>query len=158
LRLWQRGNGVACAGCPPANASCDVSWPELRRHLDNPASPPPLPRNITHYELGLLEGVRLTFTDAAVRGKSLFFTAAAEASPNAVEDGPVAGSVLGCIDADGRATWTALSDQQGAPLREKVEGLCFSAADAKRAWILIDRDDPCAPAELCEVQLEGNWN
>jgi hypothetical protein len=153
LRLWQRGNGAACQGCGPVNAACDISWRMLRAHLNDPASPPPTPQNVTQYDLGRLDGVPLSFTDAAVRGHAIFFTATAEASPNTVEDGPVAGSVLGQIDAGGNATWTVLCDPHGGRLNGKVEGLCFDAEDANRAWILIDRDDPLAPAELCQVQL-----
>ena len=47
------------------NATCDVSWKQLRAHLNDPALPAPVPENVIQYELGTLEGVRLTFTDAA---------------------------------------------------------------------------------------------
>lgn len=99
LRLFGRGNGKVRGDLHPVNATCDLDWPTLMAHIESPgASPPPTPTNITRYELGALGGVPLTFTDAAVRGPSVLYAAAAEASPDATRDGVVSGSALGVID------------------------------------------------------------
>lgn len=157
LRLFQRGNGAPRNGRLPVNASCDISWRALQEHLKNPAAVPPAPRNIVQYQLGELDGVRLSFTDAAVHRSFVFYTAAAESSPDAVRDGPVAGSVLGLIRHDGIGRWAEFVDQNGDRLLVKVEGLSFDRHDQDSLWILIDQDDPAAPSELCEVELEGDW-
>ena len=158
VRLFQRGNGATHGDQFPVNATCDISWQALRRHLDDAASAPPTPRSIVQYDLGLMDEVRLTFTDGAVRGGCIFFTATAEASPDAVQDGPVMGSVLGEINAEGAPRYTVLQDQDGGRLRSKVEGLSLDEHDLRRAWVSIDPDDPCAASEICELELGGDWS
>jgi hypothetical protein len=159
LRLFQRGNGAAWRGQDPLNATCDISWRMLRGHLDDPESvTPPRPQNIIQYDLGMLGGVRLGFTDGALRNGAMFFTATAEASPDSVVDGPVTGSVLGRIDRDGTARWAVLQDSDGTRFPGKVEGLVLDSAVECRAWIVIDQDDPQVPSELCEIELRGGWS
>lgn len=157
LRLFQRGNGAIRHGQAPWNATCDVSWRRLRRHLHDPDSvAPPAPQDIVQYDLGTLGGVRLTFTDGAARQGALFFTATAEASPDSIADGPVTGSVLGRLGGD-RTVWAVLENEDGTTFTGKVEGLVLDPAVAERAWVVVDRDDPTVPSELCEVQLVGDW-
>jgi hypothetical protein len=156
LRLFQRGNGEPRDGLQPVNATCDISWPMLRSHLDE-ATPVPCPTNVIQYDLGLLDGVRLSFTDAATHENCIHFTATAEACPTATEDGPVTGSVLGQIGANA-ARWTILLDENGDRLDGKVEGLTFNPAVDNHGWLLIDRDDPLVPTELCEFALSGEWS
>lgn len=158
LRLFQRGNGAENIGQVPLNATCDISWQWLRGHLHDPASvSSPRPQNIIQYDLGFLDGVRLGFTDGALRNGAMFFTATAEASPDSVVDGPVMGSVLGRIDGDGTARWAELWDSDGTRFPGKVEGLVLDPAVERRAWILIDQDNPQVPSELCEIELCGGW-
>jgi hypothetical protein len=159
LRLFQRGNGAVCQGQVPCNATCDVSWQRLSRHLRDPRSvAPPAPQNIVQYDLGSLDGVRLTFTDGAARKGALFFTAAAEASPDAIADGPVAGSVLGRLGSEGAACWSVLENEDGTPYPGKAEGLVLDPSVLQRAWVVVDLDDPSVPSELCEIQLAGDWD
>ncbi len=123
------------------------------------------------YDLGQVQGVALGFTDAIGVGPRAFYLAAAEASPNAIDDGPVLGSQLGVIDratgvaGGGRATGvagggrdgvraTALT-HEGASL--KAEGLAFDPANPTRAWIALDPDDVDRPARLLEIELVGPW-
>ena len=73
--------------------------------------------------------------------------------PDAVADGAVSGSVVGLIDADGRARWTPLVDADGRPLVEKAEGVALASPDGARLWVVTDADAPESPAELLEVVL-----
>ena len=158
LRLFGRGNGEVRGDLRPVNATCDLDWPALLAHLESPdASPPPTPTNITRYELGALGGVPLTFTDAALRGRSVLYAAAAEASPDATRDGQVSGSALGVIDEAKRARWTPLVDRLGAPYVGKVEGLAAVSGAEDRVYAVLDSDDPATASVLCTVELRGNW-
>ncbi len=99
--------------------------------------------------------MRLTFTDVATRDATrLLFLAAAEASPDTVRDGVVVGTALGVIEG-ARARLTPIVDEQGAPFAAKAEGLALDPRDPSRAWVVLDRDDPELPAELCELALSG---
>jgi hypothetical protein len=157
LRLFARGNGAALNELIPASATCDVSWSALLDHLNDPAAhDAPAPTNVLRYEIGQLDGVRLGFTDAAVWGDAVLFTAAAEDSVDAVDDGVVTGSVLGVIEADGTTRWTMLVDQQGDPFTGKVEGV-LPTEQADQVYVVIDEDDWSAPSRLCTVRLQGSW-
>ena len=155
LRLLGRGNGAARGGVVPRNATCDLDWDALLRHLRDAEHQPPAPTRVTRYDLGTLGGVPLGFTDAAQCDGTVLFTAAAEASPDAVRDGEVTGSVLGILDIGGGVRWTPIVDERGALLREKAEGLAVADADAGELWVLLDADDEDRASELCRVRLEG---
>jgi hypothetical protein len=155
--LLNRGNGAPSSDRHVVDAVCEVDWAALRAHLADPAAhPPPTPENVVQYALGEIDGWRLTFTDAAPFGDNLIYTATAEASPNAVDDGPVAGSALGIIGADGEARWTVLLGADGAGFDAKVEGVARGPRPGT-VYVVVDRDDPHRPSELCEVELTGDW-
>ena len=157
LRLFARGNGAARDGRLPVNASCDLSWRALRDHLDAPEDVvPPAPTRIQPYALGTLGGVPLGFTDATAWDDVVLFTAAAEASPDAVRDGDVVGSVIGILDA-GAPRWAPISDERGEPVLDKVEGVLVAEASAGELWVVADPDDEHRPSELWRVRLEGPW-
>ncbi|HEY0017382.1 MAG TPA: hypothetical protein VGC13_13815 [Longimicrobium sp.] len=157
LVLLNRGNGAAVDGRQPVDATCEVEWAALRAYLDGPgAHPAPGPENVIQYALGEIDGCRLTFTDAAAFGGALVYTATAEASPNAVDDGPVAGSAVGIIGADGEARWTVLENAAGAGFDAKVEGLARGPRPGT-LYVVVDRDDPHLASQLCEVELAGDW-
>jgi hypothetical protein len=158
LRLFGRGNGAARGEVHPVDATCDLEWEALRAYLRDPAAaPPPEPRGVVRWRLGSVDGLRLGFTDAARAGARLLYCASAEDSPDATRDGRVAGSALGVFDAGGGARWTLLRGEDGAAFAGKVEGLAIPPGSRGRAWVVVDRDDPDAPSELCEVELEGGW-
>jgi Family of unknown function (DUF6929) len=158
IRLFGRGNGLARDGLLPIDATCDLDWPALAAYLQHPRTvAPPTPDVIVQYQLGTLDGVRLGFTDAASGHDTLVFSAAAEASPDATRDGPVAGSALGVFDTVEHVRWTVLRDKTGALFGGKVEGVQLSAESPSRAYIVVDRDAPGVPSELCEVELTGPW-
>ena len=156
LWLFHRGNtGPADAG----PAVIRVPRAPLARWLADPAaSPPPAPLGATRFDLGAIDGIRLGFTDAAASGDRVLYLAAAEASPNAIDDGAVCGSHLGVIegrlddDPTVRATLLCHGDR---PL--KAEGLALDPRDPRRAWIAVDPDDVDRPAELYELELLGPW-
>jgi hypothetical protein len=158
LRLFNRGNGAPAGGEQPVDATCDVDWPALRAHLADPTgTPPPDPGRIVRYELGHVGGCRLTFTDAAPMGDAVLFAASAEDSPDAVRDGPVAGSAVGIISPHGEVRTALVAAADGTPLLEKVEGICPDPTDPHRLLAVVDRDDPAAPSLLLEIVLDGPW-
>ena len=62
--LFQRGN-APCHETPAIDATGDVSWRALLAHPLDTVSPPSV-ANIRVYDLGLLDGLRLTFSAAEV--------------------------------------------------------------------------------------------
>ncbi len=157
IHLLNRGNGAPSADRHPADGACSVDWAELRAHLEHPADrPSPIPEHVVRYALGTIDETPLTFTDAAWIGDRLVFTATAEDTPNAVDDGPVAGSAVGWIDLDGTAALGLLVDDDGSPLAEKVEGVAAGLRPGT-LFLCTDPDDPRAPSSLLEVELTGPW-
>ena len=166
LRLFGRGNGAARGALLPVDASCDLEWAALERYFErarsDPAAAPPTPTRIVRYELGEIRGGRLSFTDAVLAPSDdgmerVVFTATAEASPDAVRDGPVTGSVVGVIEAGSRARWAELTDASGRPWIGKAEGIAL-VPGTRRALVVVDPDEPDQPSELCEVELSGSWS
>jgi hypothetical protein len=152
VRLFGRGNGAARGDARALNATCDVDAARLVAYLRGRGAPP-APGAIVQYALGDLDGAPLGFTDAALAGRRVLYTAAAEASPDAVQDGEVTGSVLGIIEGP-EARWTPLADADGRPLAGlKAEGILAATPDGSRLWVVNDADDPDTPSELLEVVI-----
>jgi hypothetical protein len=95
----------------------------------------------------------LHFTDATTCDGRLFYVAVAEDTPNAIDDGPVVGAVVGLLDDQG-AKWSPLLEPSGEMTTRKVEGLAY---DALTGWLfgVTDPDDPEKPAELLRIELTG---
>jgi hypothetical protein len=159
----QRGNGAPRGALHPVDASARLDRAALVAHLRGLANGEPVPcpplRDVASWELGAASGTRLTFTDAVTaRGRWTAFLACAEASPDATRDGPVSGVAIGRLDDRAREAELAMVvDERGAPLLDKAEGLAFDEHDARRAWLVVDRDDPAQPAELLELRLDDGW-
>jgi hypothetical protein len=152
LRLFQRGNDAGHAG---ADAVIDVDLVGFVAWLAGGATP--AVRAVQRFDLGAIGGVRFGFTDAcALDASRVLFLAAAEASPNAIDDGIVAGTRVGILD-DGGARVTALLDEDGAPAAVKAEGVALVPGRDDRLWVVLDPDDVDRAAELCEVALAGPW-
>jgi hypothetical protein len=157
LRLFNRGNGAPRDGLLPVDATCDVPWAGFLAHLADPNNvDPPLPQDVVQYDLGSIDGVRLTFTDAVLHDGAVLFCAAAEASPDAVEDGPVSGSALGVVRGGTLTRTMPLLDADGTPLRDKVEGIAVDPADARRLWLVADHDDVDRASDLLECTILDN--
>jgi hypothetical protein len=150
IRLFQRGNADPCDGLQPVDATADFSWTELCAHLSDPSRPPPRLENVRTYDLGLYEGVRLTFSDAELLdGGRVLYSASAE-DPST---GEIRGSVLGIIDQDGQARWARLVDEEGAPFTGKIEGLTLDLVDPAKVHFVIDDDDEDSPSSIFEALL-----
>jgi hypothetical protein len=141
LRLFHRGAGR------DRSAIVDV-------HIDVLAGAEPRILAMTPFDLGDMNGVPLHFTDATFIGERLVYLAVAEDTPNAIDDGPIAGAALGFIDAQG-ANWTTLLELSGEASTRKVEGI---ATDPLTGTIygVTDPDDPDKPAELLTLVLTEN--
>lgn len=154
LVLFQRGNGAPRDGLVPVNATCEIGFDALWRHLLEGA-PSPTPHAITQYDLGAIDHVPLTFTDVTVAPSgALIFLAAAEDSPDAYNDGPVTGVAIGIIEGPS-VRLVPILEANGEPMRAKAEGIALRADDPSLADIVTDRDDPDAPCELHTVELRG---
>jgi hypothetical protein len=154
VKWFQRGNGARRDGREPVDATCEMQLGLLRRYLDEPESnhPPPISR-VVQYDLGSVDGVRLTFTDATVINERILFLAVAEDSPDAVQDGPVAGVAIGVMEPDHSARWTLLRDGSGKPFLGKAEGIVVPPGNPRCAYVVVDPDDPDVPADLCVLEL-----
>jgi hypothetical protein len=157
VRLLQRGNGASHGALQPVDATGDLAWESLAPYLLGQTDDPPALDNVVQYDLGEIHGCRLTFTSGAVGPQGSFYATSAEDSPDAVLDGPVAGSALGIFSADGAPRWTLLCDADGTPALVKIEGLALDPQTEGRAYLVADPDDPTVPATLHEVRLSGPW-
>nr|WP_314443002.1 hypothetical protein [uncultured Sphingomonas sp.] len=144
VRLFQRGNAEPCDGLQAIDATADLSWKDLCAHLSDPdRCPPPTIANVRTYDLGTLDGVRLTFSDAEhLQAGRVLFSASAE-DPDSDR---ICGSVLGIIEADGSARWTHLTDEDDKPFSGKIEGLTLDAHDKAKVYFVIDDDDEDEPS------------
>lgn len=152
VRLFQRGNGRG-----GVDATFDLDARALLAHLEGSGPLPPF-LAARRWDLGTVstnEGarVRLTFTDACTWRGRVYVVAAAEASPNAWDDGEVVGAAFGVLDEDG-ARLLPILDEQGAPFVGKPEGLALDD-DGEQGFIILDPDDPAAPAELCTIVVDS---
>ncbi|MBA2321360.1 MAG: hypothetical protein H0V89_09410, partial [Deltaproteobacteria bacterium] len=143
LWLFNRGNGAIGS----IDARIVVDRGAFAAWLGG--GPAPVPRLAETWDLGALHGVRLSFTDVTDDGPALF-SAAAEASPNAVDDGAVLGIAVGRLEDGG---WTEI-EEAGAPISDKIEGLTWLDGVL---WACTDPDDPDRPGELLEIALGGRW-
>lgn len=159
IRLFQRGNGAPRGELLPVDATCELSASGLVAYLEGRAPPPPI-EDVVRWDLGSVSGVRLGFTDAARVGDRTFWLAAAEASPDATRDGPVAGVAIGVLGPDGDARFADVL-HEGAPFDGKAEGIVFGPTEVggarDRGFVVVDRDDPDSPAELWIFELLGPW-
>ena len=136
LRWFARGN--LRAGVPSASVDLDPA-----ALLSGAAADV---RNPLRYDLGAVEGVGLTVTDAvALPDGRVLVSAAAEDTPNAVDDGPVVASALAVLDGPEVREVVALPEVDAAVA--KVEGIALLAPE--RLLAVADEDDPeVASAEL----------
>ena len=152
VRWFQRG--IPAAGVP--SAGVDVPLAALVDAVLGRTDPASVPVGApaTH-DLGQVAGVTLAVTDAvALPDGRLLLSAAAEDTPNAVDDGPVLASAL--VLADGvRVLAVAALPEIGGRVA-KVEGLALRSSGGGRAELLavVDADDPTSPSALLELAVD----
>ena len=102
------------------------------------------------YDLGRLDGVELTFSDATpLAGDLLVFTASAEGEAADGGDGTIRGSVIGTIDAGGDVKRLRTIDR-----RYKVEGVHASIDTGVMDLLFVcDQDDPSQPSPLLSAAM-----
>jgi len=151
LRWFQRGN--LHAGVPTASVDVDVAT--LLAAVTGAGSAARVEvGEVRRYDLGAVGGVGLAVTDAvALADGRVLVSAAAEDTPNAVDDGPVVASALALLDGDEVVATAALPAGDGGP--HKVEGLVVRGAtpDGVRLWAVVDADDPEVPSTRLALRL-----
>jgi hypothetical protein len=144
MRWFNRGN--LAAGVP--SSSVDVPLGALIDAVLGVAGPSDVsfgqPRS---YDLGEVEGVGLAVTDAiALPDGRVLLSAAAEDTPNAVDDGPVVATALALVDGAEVLAVAPIPEVGGRV--HKIEGLALHGSDAGELHLVavVDADDPTAPS------------
>jgi hypothetical protein len=106
--------------------------------------------SVRPFELGMLNGVELTFSDVAPLGDgSLLFTASAEGEPDKGEEDEIKGSAVGIIQPDG-----SLGVVEPIETTHKVEGVEAWLNDGMVDLLMVcDGDDPDEPSPLLTGRL-----
>jgi hypothetical protein len=168
LRWFQRGNSAA--GVP--SAAVDVDLAALLALLPLlPAGPAAQAAQAERaglveragrvevggarrYDLGAVRGVALAVTDAvALSDGRLLVAAAAEDTPNAVDDGPVVGAAFALLDDDRVLAVAAVPDGPSGPY--KIEGLAVRgpAPGGVSLIAVVDADDPLAASSRLDLRV-----
>ncbi|WP_029431427.1 hypothetical protein [Blastococcus sp. URHD0036] len=151
VRWFQRGN--LAAGVPSAGVDLPLA-PLVRAVLDGTGAASVPVGAVHRYDLGEVAGVGLAVTDAVALpdGRTLL-SAAAEDTPNAVDDGPVVATALALVDGDRLLDVTPLPTPGGRV--HKVEGLALRGVDGEVVTLLavVDDDDPALPSTLLELRV-----
>jgi hypothetical protein len=149
LRWFQRGHGAT--GVPSASVDLDLGA-VLTVFVDGGDPAAIVPGDVHRYDLGDVDGAPLTITDAVTLPDGLLAASAtAEDTPNAIDDGPVAGSAIALLD----GTDVVAVAPVHASAVWKLEGLAFVDADAHGATLLavVDQDDHRTASPAVELRL-----
>lgn len=143
LHLLQRGNkGDARNACISYPLAALLGW------LAGTRTEPPAALRTTQFDLGIVDGVPLGFTDGAAlpNGEGWLFSAVAENTDDSYADGECVASAIGWVGADG--VLQRMSPLEGAP---KVEGIALAG---DRLLMVTDADDPACASRLLAVALD----
>jgi hypothetical protein len=153
FRWFNRGN--LTAGLPSASVDLDVA--ELVAALTGSLAPDELKVANRHvYELGDVDGVGLAVTDAvALPDGRVLLSAAAEDTPNAVDDGPVVGVALALVHGDDPLAVAPLSAPDGSVYKVEGLGLREVRDDGLSLIAVVDADDPLVPS--VELAVRVDW-
>ncbi|WRL65197.1 hypothetical protein U6N30_05870 [Blastococcus brunescens] len=139
-----------------SSSSVDVPLQELVSAVLGRSDAHSVPIGRSHvYELGEVDGVGLAVTDAiALPDGRVLLSAAAEDSPNAVDDGPVVATALALVDGERVVDVAPLPEVDGHV--HKVEGLALRRVDDSgvRLLAVVDDDDPSAPSSTIDLRVE----
>jgi hypothetical protein len=152
VRWFNRGN--LGAGVP--SASVDVPLEGLVDAVLGRAATADVRTGRTRvYELGEVEGVGLAVTDAiALPDGRVLLSAAAEDSPNAVDDGPVVATALALVDDEDVVAVAPIPEVDGHV--HKVEGLALRRVAGGEVHLLavVDDDDPDTPSTAIDLRAD----
>ena len=113
------------------------------------------PERPVAYELGEVEGVGLAVTDAvALPDGRLLLSAAAEDSPNAIDDGPVVATALALVDGDDVVAVTPIPEVDGRVHKVEGLGLVDLRDGVVRLLAVVDDDDPDVPSTELDLRVE----
>ena len=150
VRWFQRGNSGA--GLPSSSVELPLAG-LVDTVLGRPAEVP-LRRPLT-LELGEVAGVGLAVTDAvALPDGRLLLSAAAEDTPNAVDDGPVVATALALVDGDEVVAVAAFPEDDGTVHKVEGLGLLEVRGDVVHLLAVVDDDDPATPSACLELRVE----
>lgn len=130
IRLFQRGNGRL-----HQNAVIDLNLEKFQRDEIEELK-------VINIELGKLQGIPLSFTDAAIHNNKCYFIAVSENSESTYADGEFLGSVLGEMSMEG-----AILKTTPLEINSKPEGL---AIHKNNFYLVTDDDDRKRPSRLFE--------
>lgn len=147
LRVLQRGNK---GNSPNAVIHLDLQ-PFLAALSTGDELPALQPLAIRTMELGHIDGVPLCFSDAsALTDGRWLFTAVAEDTDSAYEDGACAGAAIGMADEQHRLLWVKRVTPD-----YKIEGIeVIAQGNAAELLLVTDADDVSVPAELLTVTVD----
>ena len=147
LLLFQRGNKKHSA-----NAIVRYSLPAFLESLRAEKPPPLVPLTQQFFDLGKVNDVPLTFTDAAaLPNGDLLFSAVAEDTDDSYNDGLCAGSAIGIIAANGTLRWIKTL---AIPL--KIEGVdAHRVGDDLAILAVTDADDIAVPSKLLSFTVRA---
>lgn len=160
----------------------DGQEPLFYRHEEPTSSfVPPQLSDVINFDLGSVEGVRLTFTGSApakVGGSRVWekteflYIAGAEASPDVTRDGVVVGTAMGLVDSFDYlfgesvdydvGVYNFLRYRNGTKFLHKTEGITIPPGTGfwqhleGVAVAVLDMDDPDVPSQMCVVQVDIN--
>jgi hypothetical protein len=153
FRWFNRGNLIA--GLP--SASVDLPVADLVAALTGARAPEDVAvTDRKTYDLGEVDGVGLAVTDAvALPDGRVLLSAAAEDTPNAVDDGPVVAAALALVHGDDPVDVAQLSAADGTVY--KIEGLALGdiRGDGVSLVAVVDADDPLVPS--LELAVRVDW-
>ena len=139
ILIFQRGNAKAASNAV-IKLEADIFVTELQTGIVTPKSL----KTISNCRLGLLHGVPLSFTDAAVwettTGKKLTFIAAAEDTLTTYDDGEFRGAIFGVLNEDFEVLYS-----EELLCSQKPEGLWVENSNF---FFVTDADDPNLKSEF----------
>ncbi|MCW2700500.1 MAG: uncharacterized protein JWQ45_2035 [Blastococcus sp.] len=152
VRWFNRGNLTAGV----ASGSVRVPLEGLVAAVLGRARPEAVPVGEPHvYGLGEVAGVGLAVTDAiALPDGRLLMSAAAEDTPNAVDDGLVVATAVALVSGGDVLAVASIPEIDGHV--HKVEGLALREFrdDTVHLLAVVDDDDPSAPSAEIELRVE----
>jgi hypothetical protein len=151
VRWYNRGNLAAGV----RSGSVDVPLAELVAAVLGRCEPASVPvAEPRTYDLGEVDGVGLAVTDAiALPDGRTLLSAAAEDTPNAIDDGPVVATALVLLDGARVLDVAPVPEVDGSVL--KVEGLALRGVHDGRLDLsaVVDADDPDLPSAELRLQV-----